>query len=45
MAVIPEVCYGDPEGPATSSQEIRGYISVMDTLKITNFLIKGIIFC
>lgn len=29
-AVVPEVCSADPKGSASSSQEIRGYVSVMD---------------
>jgi hypothetical protein len=33
--VVPQVCSADPKGSATSSQGIRGYISVMATLKFT----------
>jgi len=40
IPLVPEVCLA-----ATSSQEIRGHISVMATLNVTYFLIKGIIFC
>jgi len=32
--------YGNTQGSATSSQGIRGYISVMDDLKFTYFVIK-----
>ena len=32
-------------GPRIPSQGFRGYISVMVTLKLTYFLIKGIKFC
>jgi hypothetical protein len=39
--VVPKVCSADPR-----SQRIRGYISVMNTLKFTYFfLIKGIRLC
>jgi hypothetical protein len=31
----------DPKGYATNSQGIHGYVSVMNTLKFTYFLIKG----
>ena len=40
-AVVPKACCA--MGSATSSQGIRGYISVMATLKFTYFLIKGTI--
>jgi hypothetical protein len=40
--VAPKVCSVDPKGSATSSQGVRGYISVMATLKCTY---KGIMFC
>ena len=36
-AVVPKLCSADPKGSATSSQGIRGYISVMVTLKFTYF--------
>jgi hypothetical protein len=35
--LVPIVCSADPKGSATSSQVIRGYISVMATLKVTYF--------
>jgi hypothetical protein len=35
--VVPKVCSADPEGSATSSVKIRGYVSVMATLKLTLF--------
>jgi hypothetical protein len=31
--VVPKVCFADPKKSATSSQRIRGYISVMATLE------------
>jgi hypothetical protein len=34
---IPKGCFADPLGAATSFQGIRGYISVMSTLKIISF--------
>ena len=40
-AVVPKVRFADPKGFATSSQGIRGYISVMAALKFTYFIIKG----
>jgi hypothetical protein len=43
--VVPKVCHADPKGSATGSQGIRGYISVMTTLKYTYFLIEGMITC
>jgi hypothetical protein len=42
--VLPKVCSADLKGTATSSQGIRGYISLMATLKFTNFLIKQLFF-
>jgi hypothetical protein len=36
-SVVPKVCSEDPKGSATSSKGIRGYISVMATLKFTYF--------
>ena len=36
-SVFPKVCSAGPMGPATSSQAIRGYISVMATLKFIYF--------
>jgi hypothetical protein len=44
-AVVPKVCSADPKGSASSSQGIRGYVSVMVALKVTYSLIKGIMFC
>jgi len=38
-AVLPKACSKDPLESATSSQRIRGYISVIATLKFTYFLI------
>jgi hypothetical protein len=38
IPVVPKVCSADPKGSATCSQGIRGYISVMATLKSTHFL-------
>ena len=35
--VVPKLCSADPTGSATSSQGIRGYISVTDNLKSCNF--------
>ena len=35
--VVPKVCSVDSKGSATSSQEIRGYISVMAALKLLIF--------
>jgi hypothetical protein len=37
-AVFPKMCFSDIKESATGSQVIRGYISVMDILKITYFL-------
>jgi hypothetical protein len=34
----------DSKGSVTSSQEICGYISVMATLRLTYFLIEGIVY-
>jgi len=42
---VPKFCSAYPKGPATSSQGMRGNISVMATLKFTYFLIQGIMFC
>ena len=36
--VVPKVCSAVPEGSATSSQKIRGYRSVKDTLQFTYLL-------
>jgi len=36
--VVPRVYSGDPKGSMTSSQGIRGHISVITTLKSTYFL-------
>jgi len=33
--MVPKLCFADPKESATSSQEIRGYISVMATLNVT----------
>jgi len=33
--VVPTVCSADPKGSAISPLEIRGYVSVMATLKFT----------
>jgi hypothetical protein len=33
-AVVSEVCSGDPNEPATSSQGIRGYISMMGNVTL-----------
>jgi hypothetical protein len=35
VAEVPKLCSADPLGTATSSQGIRGYISVIATLKFT----------
>jgi len=35
MSLVPKVCSADPRGSATGSQGIRGYVSVMATLKFT----------
>jgi hypothetical protein len=37
VALVPKVCSPNPKGSAASSQGIRGYISVMATLKFTCF--------
>ena len=37
--VVHKMCSADPNGSTTGSQEIRGYISVMVTLKF-NILLK-----
>jgi len=43
--VVLKVCSADPKGSATSSLEIRGYMSVMATLKFSLFFfVKGIMF-
>jgi len=39
-AVVPKMRFADPKGFTTSSQGIRGYISVMAALKFTNFMRK-----
>ena len=44
-SVVPKVCSTDPKGSTTSSKRIRGYISIMASLKFTYFLNKGIMFC
>jgi len=31
--LVPKVCSADPKGSATISQGIRGFVSIMDTLK------------
>jgi len=36
-ALVPKVWPSDPMGSVTSSQGLRGYISVMATLRLTNF--------
>jgi len=36
-AVVPKVCFADPEGSADIPQGICGYIFVMATLKIIHF--------
>jgi len=43
--LVPKVCSTNPLGTATSSERIRGYISVMGALKFTYLLIKGIMYC
>ena len=40
---VPKMCSANPKGSATNSQVIRGYISVMATLKVAFSPIKGII--
>jgi hypothetical protein len=41
-AVVPKLCSADHKGSVTSSQGIRGYISVMAAIKFTYFLlVKG----
>jgi len=44
-AVVPKVWPADPMESMTTSQGLHGYVSVMATLRFTNFLIKGIMFC
>ena len=39
-AVVPKGCSTDPKGSASSSQSIRGYNSIMATLKVTYFFLK-----
>ena len=43
-AGVPNVCSADRMGSPTSSQGIRGYISIMAVLKFTYFKTKGIVF-
>jgi len=43
--VVPKMRFADLKGSETSSQGIRGYSSILVTLKYINFLIKGIMFC
>jgi hypothetical protein len=38
ITAVPKVCSTDPKKSATNSQENRRYISVMATLKFTEFL-------
>jgi hypothetical protein len=42
---LSKVCAMNLKGPATISQGIRGYISVLAAMKFSNFLIKRIMFC
>jgi len=42
--MVPKVCSADLLGFATIFHGIRGYISLIATLKFTYFLSKGIIF-
>ena len=37
-SVFPTGCFADPKETMTSSEETRGYVSVMASLKFTNFL-------
>ena len=39
IPVVPKVCSADPKRSSTTPQGIRGYISVIITLKFTYFLI------
>ena len=41
-AVVPSLCSAGPKGSATSSQGIRGFISITAALQFTCFIIKGI---
>jgi len=43
-SLVPKVCFADPKGSVTSSQGIRGYVSVRGTLEVTYSLIKRIMF-
>jgi hypothetical protein len=43
-SMVHKVCSAVPNGSATSSQGIRGYLSLTATLKFTYSLIKGM-FC
>jgi hypothetical protein len=43
--VVPKLCSADPKRSLTSSQGIRGYISVMADFKFAYFLIKEIMSC
>jgi len=45
--MVPKLCSADPKGPATSSKDIRGHISVLAAMKFTYFLflIKGAMLC
>jgi hypothetical protein len=43
--LIAKLSPADPLGSATSSQGICGYVSVLAALKVTYFLIKGIMLC
>jgi len=43
--VVPKVRFADLKEYETRSKRIRGYNSILATLKYTNFSIKGIMFC
>ena len=43
--VVPKVRFDDLKEYETRSQGIREYTFILVTLKYTNFLIKGIMFC
>ena len=38
--LVPKMCSTDPKGSATSTEGIRGYISVMPTLKFADFFVN-----
>ena len=43
-SLVPKMCSANPEGSATRSHRIRGYISVMASFMFTYLLVEGILF-